>query len=80
MRCLYCDEAPAKILDLDVLGGEKTRVFCTVKCAAKYALAVHLNHSDEVWCGGCSRWVNDDEPCGCGAGTVPRVTQRALFG
>ncbi len=54
-RCVRCDEKPARRL----LGGKAGKFFCTLKCAARYA----LDNAPEIyqWCPDCGEWSHPDD-------------------
>lgn len=58
-KCLECEKKTAKNLNLPIHGGEET-YFCTLKCAATYAMSQVLLTTNL-----CTRhgWYQSDDGC-----------------
>lgn len=58
-KCLYCGERNAKQLNLPLT--ERGFVFCTLKCAARYAIGDAMRNYE--LCEVHGEWVFDSDQC-----------------
>lgn len=69
-KCLLCGERRARVIEASHVRrpsvykyGVETPVFCSVRCAANWALIECGVEARDTWCPQCDDWVPDEERC-----------------